>query len=115
MKLIYTPLFLCLFGCATTLNKPKPTFEATAIKYLREYNLDCTKEGAGTWGVSLCVPMMIVDRETMKAVVSEPDPQNKFQKIEDAYVGVYYGDPIYANTSIQWGGTCVVHGSMATA
>ncbi|MBY0314780.1 MAG: hypothetical protein K2Q26_04640 [Bdellovibrionales bacterium] len=48
--------------------------------------------------------MIIVDREKLQAVSSEQDPKGQFNKVGDMYAGTYYGDPIYANTSIHWGG-----------
>ena len=95
---------LCLFGCATPSSKPQASFNDLAMPYLNEYKADCVKEGGDTWGKSLCVPMIVLNRESMQALTTEPDPKGKFQKIGNAYMGAYYGEPVYANTSIQWGG-----------
>jgi len=96
------PLLLVATGCASV---PKASdFDVKAAEYLGQYKNACIQEGGSTWKHSLCVPMIIVDPNSLKAVSTEPDPEGHFEKFSGVYRGTYSGAPLYANTSIKWGG-----------
>lgn len=105
MKLLFVIAMMLLCGCSTS-SKPsnQDAFVSLASQYLHEYKKNCYEENGKTWGTSLCVPMIILNRENLEAVTSELDPDGKFQKIGDVFQGVYSGDPVYANTSMEWKG-----------
>jgi hypothetical protein len=46
--------------------------------------------------------MILVDRNSMKAVATKIDPEGKFRKVGNVYEGKYEGPEIYANTSFTW-------------
>ncbi|KYG65805.1 hypothetical protein AZI86_01660 [Bdellovibrio bacteriovorus] len=96
------PFLIVIAGCASI---PKASdFEMQAAEYLRQYKDACIKEDGVTWKHSLCVPMVIVDPNNLKAVSTEPDPEGRFEKFSNVYRGTYSGGPHYANTSVKWGG-----------
>ena len=95
------PFLIVIAGCASI---PKASdFEMQAAEYLRQYKDACIKEDGVTWKHSLCVPMVIVDPNNLKAVSTEPDPEGRFEKFSNVYRGADSGGPHYANTSVKWG------------
>lgn len=64
----------------------------------------CRADNGSTWNKSLCVPMIIIDRDSNIAVTSQRDHEGKFRRINNVFVGHYSGPMIYANTSIMWNG-----------
>ncbi|MBY0386067.1 hypothetical protein K2X05_12990 [bacterium] len=98
-------IILCLLtitGCAST--QQNSAFETKATEYLNQYKTACLKESGSTWKQSLCVPMIIVDPTNLKTVSTEADPEGRFEKRAGVFIGTYNGAPIYANTSVKWGG-----------
>lgn len=102
-------IFFPLLGCVATSPKLSSSdntknFTNSAVQYLTEYQAHCLKENADTWKHTLCVPIIIIDRESLVAVTNQPDPDGRFQKIGNMYAGKYSGQALYANTALEWGG-----------
>ncbi len=115
--IIFPLLSLMFSGCATEskLSKPKlspkvteekveikPTFVSFASEYLKEFRSVCKEESGKLWSTSLCVPMIIVDRESLNSVATNQTPEKNFEEKDGVFVGKYEGPQLYANTSIKW-------------
>lgn len=93
---------LLLIGCALKpVAQNQDEFTKVATKYVQEFQKDCSIH-TDLWGKSLCVPLIILDRQSLMAVSTHIDPKKQFKQINDVFVGRYYGNPIYANTSFEW-------------
>ena len=74
--------------------------ERAVVRFLS----NCDAQGKALWGKSLCGPIVIVDAKTHWTVASEPDPDKKFEKRGNVYVGVLPSNFDVANTAFDWGG-----------
>src|SRR5579872_1590813 len=99
MRLIF-PLF-AIGACAMISAEIAP--EATpSIKALNEWTQVCQADGTLLWRKSLCGPVILVDPSTRSAIAYGLDPEGKFQKHGDVYIGVLPGQFTPSNTSIRW-------------
>lgn len=84
---------------------PLPLTPANAAKYFAEAAHDCRADDGKLWGVSMCGPMLFVDRATRRVVASQADADGQLKP--DAY-GTFTGslppDETIANTSATWSG-----------
>ena len=64
----------------------------------------CEEQGKALWGRSLCGPLVIVNAETHWTVASEQDPDKKFEKRGNVWVGKLPSNFDVANTAFDWGG-----------
>lgn len=97
------PFNLFLVSCSTVTKESNDTdFTNKAADYLVEYTKTCKSDQKKLWGKSLCVPMVILDRNTMTAVTTKIDPKGKFEAVNGVWKGRYEGPQVYANTSFQW-------------
>lgn len=96
-------LALILSACTSTKQATTESFETKASKALEEYKIAC-KSGKEIWGHDLCVPMIIVNRESMTSVATKQTPKKDFKKMDTTFTGKYSGPQLFANTSLQWEG-----------
>lgn len=75
-----------------------------AVKALGELAAVCEADGKLLWHKSLCGPMVLVNAGTRAAIANRQDPDGKFQKDGDVFVGTFPERLTPSNTSIQWGG-----------
>lgn len=75
-----------------------------AIKALGEFSRVCTDDGILLWRKSLCGPLMLVEPSTRAAITNRPDPDGKFRKDGDVYVGTFPAQFTPSNTDIRWNG-----------
>lgn len=64
----------------------------------------CTKDGGELWGVSLCGPMLIVDRRTRQVVANQAGLGDGLTRQGDVFAGVLPQDVLVANTAVTWEG-----------
>ena len=64
-----------------------------AQEYFKEARALCERDGGRLWGVSLCAPMVIVDRRTQTVATSQPPPEAARPRL----LGL-------VNAPVQWGG-----------
>jgi hypothetical protein len=64
-----------------------------AQEYFKEARALCERDGGRLWGVSLCAPMVIVDRRTQTFATSQPAPEGARPRL----LGL-------VNAPVQWGG-----------
>jgi hypothetical protein len=64
----------------------------------------CAADHGATWGVSLCGPMMVVDRETRFVVANQADARGQLRAQGGVFVGSLPSDESIANTSFDWAG-----------
>jgi hypothetical protein len=64
-----------------------------AQEYFTEAQALCRRDGGRLWGVSLCAPMVVVDRRTQTFATSQPAPEEARPQL----LGV-------VNAPVQWGG-----------
>ena len=93
---------LLLVVCASAVAQIPPD-AASAIKALSEWARVCEPDGTLLWRKSLCGPMLLVDPATRFVIANAPDPDRKFQKFEDVFIGTFPEKFTPSNTSIRWG------------
>ena len=81
---------------------PIPLSEAR--EYYAEAASLCAADHGATWGVSLCGPMMVVDRETRFLVANQADAGGQLRAQAGVFVGTLPPDENIANTSFHWSG-----------
>jgi hypothetical protein len=64
-----------------------------AQEYFKEARALCERDGGRLWGVSVCAPMVIVDRRTQTFATSQPAPEGARPRL----LGL-------VNAPVQWGG-----------
>jgi hypothetical protein len=64
-----------------------------AQEYFKEARALCERDGGRLWGVSVCAPMVIVDRRTQTIATSQPAPEGARPQV--------FG---LVNAPVQWGG-----------
>jgi hypothetical protein len=94
-------VLLIFVVCASAAEIPPDA--APAIKALNEWARICGPDGTLLWGKSLCGPMLLVNPATRFAIANAPDPEGKFQKYDDVYIGAFPERFTPSNTSIRWG------------
>ncbi|MCJ8278114.1 MAG: hypothetical protein HRT44_12255, partial [Bdellovibrionales bacterium] len=103
--LFLTTILLFFVSSCSSVNKTTMSsddFAEKSFSFLSEYKEACKSDDGKLWGKSLCVPMVILNRETMEAITTKIDPNGKFIKTAGFWVGKYEGPQVYANTSFNW-------------
>jgi hypothetical protein len=98
-------------ACASTrpVARPEPPGHtpiplSEAHEYFAEAAALCAADHGATWGVSLCGPMMVVDRETRFMVANQADAGGQLRAQAGVFVGTLPPDENIANTSFHWSG-----------
>ncbi len=81
-----------------------PADTGPAAKALTEWARLCEPDGQLLWGKSLCGPMVLVDPATREAIANRPDPEGKFRKEGEVFLGALPESIVPSNTSFQWEG-----------
>jgi len=81
-----------------------PVDAARARSYFQEAERICKQDGGKLWGVSLCGPMLFVDRATRRVVASQSDAEGHLTKDGDVFVGKLPEKVNIANTATDWAG-----------
>src|SRR5579884_3402337 len=93
-----------LFLIAALAARATPQQNRAAIRGLEEFAKVCRPEGLRLWGRSLCGPMVLVDPGTRAAIANQPDPDGKFRREGDVYVGAFPDQYTPSNTAFDWKG-----------
>ncbi len=64
----------------------------------------CAADHGATWGLSLCDPMMVVDRQTRFVVANQADARGQLRAQDGVFVGSLPPNQNIANTSFDWAG-----------
>jgi hypothetical protein len=80
------------------------TASPAVVEALRELDRACRAEAGELWGVSLCGPVLLVDRATRHAIANRADDAGVLQARGDFFAGVLPADVMLANTGVDWGG-----------
>jgi hypothetical protein len=89
-------------GLATAADIPAEN--RLAIRALGELAQVCESGGMLLWRKPLCGPIVLVNPATRAAIANRPDPDGRFRKEGEVYLGVFPEQFTPSNTSIQWGG-----------
>ncbi len=96
------PLLSVLMFVQTATPAGVPLETAAAAEALRDLGQVCEHDGVLLWGKSLCGPLVLVNPRTRAAIANSPDPDGKFHKDGDVYIGNFPAEVALANTSIRW-------------
>ena len=73
-----------------------------AYQYFKEAQALCIRDNGKLWGVSLCGPMLFVDRKTRMLVANRADPEGILTKSGSVFVGTLPAKVNIANTATEW-------------
>ena len=97
-------LFLVIaMGTVAIVSAGIPPEAMPTIHALNEWARVCEPNGMLLWRKSLCGPMVLVEPSTRSAIANRPDPEGKFRKQDDVFIGVLPEQFTPSNTSIRWG------------
>ena len=82
----------------------EPISLAAAHQVFVEAAARCGADQGALWGVSLCGPIMLVDRDSRFVVANQGDELDKLRRDRDVFVGVLPVDETIANTAVTWSG-----------
>lgn len=77
---------------------------ALASQYFQEARTLCSRDNGKLWGVSLCAPILFVDRKTRTIVANQADREGVLIKDGNVFVGKLPAKVNIANTAIEWAG-----------
>lgn len=86
------------------LAQSSPIDTTLAYQYFQEAQALCSRDNGKLWGVSLCGPMLFVDRKTRTVVANQADPEGILTKSGNVFVGKLPAKVQIANTAIDWAG-----------
>lgn len=107
-----TMITLLLAACgrpapATPIDAPAiPLAEARAA--FADAAALCAADHGALWGVTLCGPMMVVDRDSRFVVANQADELGKLSAQDGVFVGLLPADENIANTAMTWAGVAWV-------
>lgn len=87
-----------------TLGQNSPIETALAAQYFQEAQALCNRDNGKLWGVSLCGPMLFVDRQTRTVVANQADKEGILRKNGNVFFGQLPAKLIIANTATEWAG-----------
>ncbi len=107
-----TSLLICLYcvvsassSAAQTTTQISSIDTALAHQYFQEAENVCRADGGKLWGVSLCAPILLVDKKTRLIVANEMDAESKLTKEGSVFTGRLPERMNIANTAVDWSGT----------
>src|SRR5713226_5929039 len=92
---------LLLLTCGAEVRSPSEF--AALVHAVNELSVACAHDGGTLWKAPVCGPLILVDPGTRWAVLTQTDPERKFERREGFYVGSLPGNLGLANTSVHWG------------
>jgi hypothetical protein len=75
-----------------------------AVKYFREVDSLCKKDGGKLWGKDLYGPLMFIDRPSRKIFANQPDKEGLLKEKDGIYTGVYPKERIINNIALDYRG-----------
>ena len=70
------------------LAQSSPIDTTLAYQYFQEAQALCSRDNGKLWGVSLCGPMLFVDRKTRTVVANQADKEGILTKSGNVFVGI---------------------------
>lgn len=86
------------------LAQSSPIDTTLASQYFQEAKALCSRDNGKLWGVSLCAPMLFVDRRTRTVVANQADKEGILTKDGSVFVGQLPAKVNIANTATEWAG-----------
>jgi len=86
------------------LAQSSPIDATLASQYFREAQVLCSRDNGKLWGVSLCAPVLFVDRKTRTVVANQADKEGILIKDGNVFVGKLPTKVNIANTATEWAG-----------
>jgi len=86
------------------LAQSSPIDTTLASQYFQEANALCSRDNGRLWGVSLCAPVLFVDRKSRTVVANQADKEGILTKDRNVFVGKLPSKVIIANTATEWAG-----------
>ena len=86
------------------LAQSSPIDTTLAAQYFQEANALCSRDDGKLWGVSLCAPVLLVDRKTRTIVANQADREGILTKDGNVFVGQLPAKVNIANTATEWAG-----------
>ena len=86
------------------LAQSSPIDTTLASQYFQEAQAVCNRDNGRLWGVSLCAPMLLVDRKTRTVVANQADKEGILTKDGNVFVGQLPAKVNIANTATEWDG-----------
>jgi len=94
-----------LSGFQTEILAQNSAFDETlASRYFQEVRSICEKDHSKIWGISLCGPVLLVDRETRTVMANIVDRQGALQQLGNVFVGKLPASVNISNTATEWSG-----------
>src|SRR5260370_40229408 len=81
-----------------------PIDTTLAYQYFQEAQALCSRDNGKLWGVSLCGPMLFVDRKTSTVVANQADKEGILTQSGNVFVGELPAKVNIANTAAEWAG-----------
>jgi len=99
-------VFCWVLACAAASRAQTSSIDtALAHQYFDEAEQICRADNGKLWGVSLCAPILFVDRKTRLIVANKADAENHLTKDGNVFTGHLPERVNIANTAIDWAGT----------
>lgn len=86
------------------LAQKSPLDTTLASQYFQEAQALCSRDNGKLWGISLCAPMLFVDRRTRTVIANQADKEAILTKNGNVFVGQLPAKVIIANTATEWAG-----------
>ena len=77
---------------------------SAAPGYFVEMSDICHRDDGALWGVSLCGPVLFVDRQTRQLAANQFDSEGFLTRVGGVFVGTLPKNVNVANTAVQWAG-----------
>jgi hypothetical protein len=100
---MHTLLLIAFIALSRVMASDIQPDDRLAIRTLSEWTRVCGVDGENLWHKSLCGPIVLVNPSTRAAIANFPDPDGKFQKEGDVFLGVFPEQFTPSNTAVQWG------------
>lgn len=81
-----------------------PINTTLASQYFQEADALCKRDGGKLWGISLCAPMLYVDRKSRRVVANSADQEGLLTKEGNVFIGQLPAKVNIANTATDWAG-----------
>lgn len=93
--------FTLLLTCGAEVRSPSEL--AALVHAVKELSVACEHDGGKLWNTRLCGALILVDPATRWTVLTQPDPERKFERREGFYLGTLPEFLGLSNTSVHWG------------
>jgi len=110
MYLIRLSCLTCLLFVITLISGAVSSAQQPSIdlplaeQYFQEAQAICREDDGALWGVSLCGPLMFVERGTRMIVANQSDAESSLVKKGGVFVGRLPETETIANTATRWAG-----------